>query len=343
MIEFEKKNHISHDQPDITIIVPVYMAATHLHRCVDSLLAQTVENIELILIDDGSPDESGSLCDSFSERDSRIRVIHKDNGGPSDARNAGLDVATGRYIGFVDSDDYVDPDMFEYLYFLADKYDADIAGCRIRDVCVNSPSKHSAGKSERKIETEKITLLEGIDSVRYVLEWGTDMYAFNKIYRRKLFDDLRFRKGRLFEDAWLMVDIFSKTEKTVFSTMSKYNHCHREDSITAASYDSRFRDVIAAHDYNYIRATELSPDLEAAADIRRCWARFYLMDKMLLSGYKNQTEIDELLRFLKARKHNIFASKQFGVPRKIALSALLLNRRLYYPFVLGQNVIERRK
>ena len=119
--------------PKISIIVPVYNVEKYLEKCVRSILAQTFTDFELILVDDGSPDSSGAMCDQFAEQDQRVKVIHKENGGLSDARNAGIEIATGEYLGFVDSDDYIADDMYELLYTNIVK-DADLSICGIYDV-----------------------------------------------------------------------------------------------------------------------------------------------------------------------------------------------------------------
>lgn len=113
----------------ISVIVPVYKVEKFLDRCINSIIQQTFTNLEIILVDDGSPDRSGEICDEWKMKDKRIRVIHKENGGLSDARNKGLDVATGDYVAFIDSDDWIDPDMFQLLYDATQKYQADIAEC----------------------------------------------------------------------------------------------------------------------------------------------------------------------------------------------------------------------
>ncbi|HEL7541574.1 TPA: glycosyltransferase, partial [Enterococcus faecalis] len=120
--------------PKISIIVPVYNVEKYLEKCVRSILAQTFTDFELILVDDGSPDSSGAMCDQFAEQDERVKVIHKENGGLSDARNAGIEIATGEYLGFVDSDDYIADDMYELLYTNIVKEDADLSICGIYDV-----------------------------------------------------------------------------------------------------------------------------------------------------------------------------------------------------------------
>lgn len=116
-------------QPKISVIVPVYKVENFLDRCVESIVGQTYENLEIILVDDGSPDNCPSMCDKWAEKDRRIKVIHKENGGVSSARNAALDIVSGDYIGFVDSDDWIDPGMYEFLYENSQKYDADISYC----------------------------------------------------------------------------------------------------------------------------------------------------------------------------------------------------------------------
>ncbi len=119
---------------EISIIVPVYKVEPYLRKCVDSILAQTFTDFEVILVDDGSPDNSGKICDEYASKDSRVRVIHKENGGLSSARNAGIDVARGKYLGFVDSDDYIEKDMYELLYDNIVKEQADLSICGIYDI-----------------------------------------------------------------------------------------------------------------------------------------------------------------------------------------------------------------
>lgn len=122
------------EEGKISVIVPIYKVENYLNRCVESIRKQTYRNLEIILVDDGSPDACGEMCDRYAQEDSRIRVIHKENGGLSDARNAGIEVATGEYIAFVDSDDWIDDKMYEVLYSTLLKYNADIAECSYRNL-----------------------------------------------------------------------------------------------------------------------------------------------------------------------------------------------------------------
>ena len=130
----------------ISVIVPVYKVEKFLDRCINSIIQQTFTNLEIILVDDGSPDRSGEICDEWKMKDKRIRVIHKENGGLSDARNKGLDVATGDYVAFIDSDDWIDPDMFQLLYDATQKYQADIAECSWRCILLGTMYLHCMEK-----------------------------------------------------------------------------------------------------------------------------------------------------------------------------------------------------
>ena len=171
------------DEADlISVIVPVYNVEKYLDRCMKSILQQTYHRLEIILVDDGSTDASAAMCDAYARRDSRIRVVHKQNGGLSDARNAGLELAAGDYIGYVDSDDWIEPDMYEYLLENALKYQADIAVC---------------GRVERYVDKEvvrgfsEIEVLAREPALKYLLQ--NDLlqnYAWDKLYKQELFQDL---------------------------------------------------------------------------------------------------------------------------------------------------------
>ncbi|HDT8053597.1 TPA: glycosyltransferase, partial [Enterococcus faecalis] len=145
--------------PKISIIVPVYNVEKYLEKCVRSILAQTFTDFELILVDDGSPDSSGAMCDQFAEQDQRVKVIHKENGGLSDARNAGIEIATGEYLGFVDSDDYIADDMYELLYTNIVKEDADLSICGIYDVY---EGKEPVEKQQQYIVLDKVAAMKMI-------------------------------------------------------------------------------------------------------------------------------------------------------------------------------------
>ena len=182
-------------QPLLSIIVPVYKAEKHLDRCVESILSQTYGNIELVLVDDGSPDACPAMCDAWAEKDGRIKVIHKPNGGLSSARNAGLDACTGDYIGFVDSDDWIEPDMYEYLLNIGMKNNADVSRCEFVIEAENSDiTVDSQNDSELRV-------LSGDELIIELVNGGyNEGVMWNKLYKRRLFNSVRFKEGITIED-----------------------------------------------------------------------------------------------------------------------------------------------
>ncbi len=210
----------------ISIIVPVYKTESYLAKCLNSIINQTYKNLEIILIDDGSPDHCGKICDEFSTRDPRIKVIHQPNEGISAARNAGLKIASGEYIGFVDSDDWIDDDMFEILFNGISKYDAQIAICGYY---------YAGGNKHKEVKEKDTTLYNRKDALRNLLHDETfTSHVWNKLFKKELFEGIYFPYGRCFEDIAIAYKLFEKAEKIVFLNSSKYYYLRRGDSITSA-------------------------------------------------------------------------------------------------------------
>ena len=183
------------DNPEISIIVPVYKVEKYLSGCLDSILAQTFTELEVILVDDGSPDSCPALCDAAAEKDSRIRVIHKPNGGVSSARNAGLDAARGRWIGFVDPDDSIDKTYYEKLYAAAKRSGAELA---VGDIRYFDADGSLSGYQERSLRTEVLPREEAIHRMRLT----PLIHVTTRLHRRELFDTVRFPVGKNYEDAF---------------------------------------------------------------------------------------------------------------------------------------------
>ena len=209
-------------EPRISIIVPIYKVEVYLRRCIDSILRQTYQNIEIILVDDGSPDGCGAICDAYAAKDDRIRVIHKENGGLSDARNAGLDVATGDYIGFVDSDDWIAPDMYAYLLDGLTRSNADVAICEYYNVF---PKRRRATRRDAERH------FYGDRAVEALLQLKIGNYAWNKLYKRALWDDLRFAVGEKYEDVRVMYRLFGKCSHVVALPEPKYFYLQNDFGI----------------------------------------------------------------------------------------------------------------
>ena len=228
----------------ISIIVPVYNVEKYLAICIRSLLAQSYKNIEIILVDDGSTDTSGAICDKFAAQSSKIQVIHKKNGGLSSARNAGLAMAGGRYIGFVDSDDYVLPTMYEKLMDAVQKYQAQIVSCKYfsfkeestPQICIKNHQKESIGvKICSKQQTLKAFFLHGISES-----------VCDKLYQSELLEDYRFAEGEINEDTTVIFSLLKKSSKTVIVDQKLYGYRTRQGSITKSGYSDKFK-VVETH------------------------------------------------------------------------------------------------
>lgn len=236
-------------EPLISVIVPIYGVENYLRQCVESLLNQTHQNLEIILVDDGSPDACPAICDEFSQKDTRIRVIHKKNGGLSDARNAGLDVATGEYIGFVDSDDWIMPDMFEYLLHGILGYRAEISCCGH----VNIQDEWMDYKSEEKdivYSTEAALNELFFDRLK--------SFAWNKLYKATLWENIRYPVGRNFEDILTTYKLFERSSRIAVLKEPKYYYRIRQNSIM---HDTSFINRWSIYTAVIDRFNEVSPRL----------------------------------------------------------------------------------
>ena len=207
----------------ISIIVPVYKVEAYLDKCISSIIAQTYKDIEIILVDDGSPDRCGAICDSYAAKESRIRVFHTENGGLSAARNVGIDNANGEYLGFVDSDDWIEPDMYQVLFDTLLENSADISAC---DLYCNYPDRQ---ESEHRVSD---AVYGQDDAIRALIDRSIANYAWNKLYKRELFSSIRFPNGRLYEDIATIYKLILKTERVASTSKPLYHYRKRGDSTT---------------------------------------------------------------------------------------------------------------
>lgn len=211
----------------ISVIIPVYKVEKYLDECLESIVGQTYWNLEIILIDDGSPDLCPQLCDDWAMKDSRIKVIHKPNSGVSDARNGGMNIATGQYITFVDSDDFIEPTAIEKLYNLMQQTGAEIScGGVYRYI---DGSRNSI--FNRCVKND-CTVFSGLDTLRHVLKWECDCSVWGKLYRRHIIDNLRFIKGRSNEDVIFLFELYPKVNCVAYTRKPIYNYRAAEGSVT---------------------------------------------------------------------------------------------------------------
>lgn len=226
-------------KPLISIIVPVYNVETYLAKCVDSILAQTYTNLEIFLVNDGSSDCCGKLCDEYAKEDKRIKVIHKKNGGLSDARNVAIDVTTGEFITFIDSDDYVTDDYIMTLYSLIEKYE-----CKVSIALYNTFVEGSKPKVVNRVYREDCqTNIKAIEEMFYQEKYDTASWA--KLYHSSLFaTGIRYPKGIVYEDLATTYLLIFQSDKVAFCNRRIYNYLLRRDSIEGSSFSSKKMDSV---------------------------------------------------------------------------------------------------
>ncbi len=230
----------------VSVIVPIYNVEKYLERCIASIVAQTWENMEIILVDDGSTDGSGAICDKWGERDGRVTVLHRKNGGLSDARNAGLDRAAGDYIVFVDSDDYVDPVLVSYCLAVLKRKRVDMVvyGYHRVDDAYNDLIACDVSKPrEERVKKEDLQDL-------YLCANKIPVAVWSKFYKRKVWERLRFPVGRIYEDRFVMLDVLANADQAVISDKKLYYYRRRPGSITHVRNRKSYYDLLESYRFD---------------------------------------------------------------------------------------------
>lgn len=230
-------------EPLISIIVPIYGVEEYLCRCVESLRLQTYDNLEIILVDDGSPDGCPAICDAYAGQDQRIRVIHQQNAGLSGARNVGIDLAGGEYLAFVDSDDYVAPDFIQAMYEVMKETGCAIGQCRFSYV-QGEPLKKEDSRSFRIYRGE--SLMEQLYSSEEEATYF--VVAWNKLYRRELFEQIRYPQGRIHEDEATTYRLFHEGKKLVFVDRALYGYFTRNTGSITSKFSKKRLQWLQAHE-----------------------------------------------------------------------------------------------
>lgn len=263
---------MSRRQPLISIIVPVYKVEQYLGKCIQSIIDQTYNNLQIILVDDGSPDNCGKICDDYAKKDSRIEVVHKTNGGLSDARNIGISKANGEYIGFVDSDDYIKESMYEDMYNLIEKSQSDVCICNFYNVIGND--KILRNPNNGIYEYNRIEILKEI-----LLDDKIQSYAWNKLYKKELFDDIKYPIGKKYEDIGTTFYILEKCNKVIVTGTPEYYYLNRADSIVNNVNEKTIIDYIELITERYDYIEKNLKDLDK-------YNKYYLV-KTLVTAYKD--------------------------------------------------------
>lgn len=305
----------------ISIIVTVYNVERYLEKCIESILKQTFKDFELILVDDGSSDNSGKICDDYSKKDKRIKVIHTQNGGVSSARNIGLDLAEGEYIGFVDSDDFISPNMFNELYNMIKKNNYDLAICDFLKVKHDELVCNTYEESDIVKEFNGLSILDelyGPYNIHFVVPWG-------KLYKKELFNELRYDLGKLCEDEYIVHRILYKCNKVIYSGKIMYYYVQRENSIMSTISSKRIIDFNGAlkDRINFFKDIGCFSLHQKAVD---SYAVF------LIGEYRRACDLqNKLLLYSSIRKriYIILKSKKFSLKEKLSIVVLAINYKLY--------------
>ncbi len=320
----------------ISIIVPVYNVEKYLDRCVESIVSQTYENLEIILVDDGSPDNCPQMCDDWAKKDERIRVVHKTNGGLSSARNTGLEIATGSLIAFVDSDDWLEPDMYRKLCTAILQYDADIAMCATDSVDMEGNNIATGTTPTLKNSKEKIIIysnnseiMEAHISPSEIAGW-INSGVWNKLYRAHIVNGVLFPKGRLYEDVFTMYKYLHKASKMAYIPWHGYNYFQREGSICNKKFDGRNMDLLDANveRYEFICENYKHLEIPAREQVVDCCFNlaFKIVEEEVISQYKPQ--VKQIKKAFK-KYASLDLYKTYSIKRLAALNLFVVSPHIF--------------
>ena len=307
-------------KPAVSVIVPVYKVEQYLDKCVQSILDQTFRDFELLLVDDGSPDKCGEMCEAWAKKDGRIRVIHKPNGGLSDARNAGIGQANGDYLLFVDSDDWIKKDMLATLYGLIREADADMACCNFRSVNEDGTQHWDDAVITPGVWTEE-------DFWKQFFSSNAQTYcnvAWNKLYKKELFQNIRYPVGRINEDVYILYDLVSQCKKIAATDQIGYYYLFRAGSIMNRSGSLRKLTNPEA----YINRARAFAD-------RQLWyfseeSLMCAVHNMLLGDFGEGGKKSKEYRAVKREAKTVFSRlfRRMSLKRKISLSLFFISEPL---------------
>lgn len=320
----------------ISIIVPVYNVEKYLHKCINSILNQTFKEFELILVDDGSTDKSAQICDEYKRKDSRIKVIHKKNGGLSDARNMGLESAVSEYIAFIDSDDFIHPQMFEILYNISLKYDSDISMCDFKRVYENDIyklRKYKTNNQEVLVYTslEALNQLYSENTVKFVAAW-------NKLYKRNIFINLKYKNNKIHEDEFIIHELLYRSKKIVYTPVPLYYYLQREGSIMKSKFNVKRLDGLDA----YRERIKFFKKIDEKILFEK--AIFVYSREFFLYYYKLKNEVSDSDKYLKKIKKDytslfryIMKNQYYTKKEKLVIAIFCINTKLYEKYISFKN------
>lgn len=324
----------------ISIIVPVFRVEPYIKRCVDSILAQTYSNIEVILVDDGSDDGCPAICDEYKKKDSRVVVVHKPNGGLSSARNAGIRIAKGKYIGFVDSDDAIEADMYEFLWKKCQEHQADIG-------IVGFEKWDGVTPYCEYTESTKETVYSGKEMRRAFLRVDNPeayVEVWSRLYKKELLEDTFFTEGVINEDVDFSYRVFLKCDKVVVSDAQKYKYVISNTSITRNAFSPKDLDLykVWSNVVDLAKEKDLENVCHATLNYKRVDFTLLLKYAMFgIKGFENPREvIYEMQQRLKKNRSELVRSKGLTLSRKIALYLVTSNLK-FVKFLFDKGILHK--
>lgn len=343
---FENKANQESQQKNgnvISVIVPVYNVQKYLSRCIDSILNQTYKNLQIILVDDGSTDLSGKMCDEIAEKDARVTVIHKANGGLSSARNAGLEVVSGAYVAFVDSDDWIESDTFEYMLNLIKGYDVDIADVE----CQYSYSE----QDKIDVREEKISVYKNMDVLWNFFERGLTLQrsapysVWRKLYKSTLVSKRRFLEGKNSEDLYFNYEVLKETESIVVSNIVKYHYFQNSNGISIGplkkidlSLLSICKTICEKEKNNTYK------DINKLTEIKLARSYFSLLARVAKAGYEKR-DFPDIYTYIKQwttglrKNYRLLMTSSIPFNRKILISIFSINYNIVaFPMKLKKRI-----
>ena len=304
----------------VSIIVPIYNVQNYLEECVNSLLAQTHKEIEVILVDDESPDNCPQMCEDFAKKDSRIKVIHKKNGGLSSARNAGLDIATGNYIMFIDSDDFVEHNMVEELLAIKAQSNADI-------VC-GGMYRYTNGTAEvipSTVSKENIEILDNTTALKKLLLRTIDCSSCNKLYSKTFIGETRFKEGRNNEDHPFLFELYQKSCTIAYTNKAYYYYRYNQASITKTFNDRSF-DIIKNIDDLEKEIETKKLDIEKEFRLYKSYVYLIIVFLLQKNNCKEKfnSEYNKIVKYIKQNIWYILFNSDIRIKNKIVALLTIL-------------------
>lgn len=316
-------------KPKISIVIPIYNVEKYIHRCIESILQQSLIELEIILINDGSTDKCGEICDEYAKIDKRIKVIHKKNEGVSSARNAGIDNARGEYIGFIDADDYIDKNMYKELYNSIKKYNSDIAISSFS--FVKNDAEDPQDVSNKRLIYDKNEAIKNYFNMTYPFNYS---FLWNKLFKKELFDGVRLNTNILVqEDTEIMLKIYNKSTRVVYIGQSLYFYQLGHGSVTSnkiskakITTEQAFLEI-----YNY--TVDNLPQFNSKALLKYISYFFNIIIEIIKNYDEYENDYYILIDKLKINYKKILINKKIPIKYKFHSSLILFSPKLYKYYI----------